>query len=100
MSCYSSTRRAYILALIEQKETQLDKANATYSALLEKDHESYKFDSGEGSQQVKRVKLSDLKEQIDSLESQIDRLYRRLECSGLVNFNLRRKHGVLNRRLV
>ena len=93
MNCLSSSRRARIIALILKKEELLEKAYETYQSLLESDVHSYRFDSNEGSQRVEQKKLKDLKDQIDSLESEIDNLYRKLECSGLVSINVRRKHG-------
>lgn len=83
--------RARIEAQIATKEQQLETANTTLSSLLSVDHESYKFDSNEGAQQVKRLKMLDLKEIIDSLESEIENLNRKLRGGGIVNINVRRK---------
>jgi hypothetical protein len=91
MSCFSSTRQARIRERLAQIEQQLTVANETYSELLAESAESYKFDSGEGSQHVKRRSLDELKKQIDSLLNERELLLRKLECGGIVNLNLRRK---------
>lgn len=90
MTCISNTQRAEIIAAINKKGAQLAIAEAAYERLLARDTESYRFDSGEGSQQAKSRKISDLADQIDRLESQIAALYRKLNGSGIVNMNLRR----------
>lgn len=90
MSFLSATSIAEIQAQIALKIEQLALANATYSELLQKQTEEYKFNSNEGSQSARRVKLNDIKDQIDSLEASIERLRRRLIAGGLVNVTLRR----------
>jgi len=97
MSCRNIARRARIIATIQIKQIQLAKLYATFERALETDAERYKFDSNEGSQQTWRRKLDDMKSVIDSLESEIDSLYRRLEGAGIVNMNLRRKRGPFSR---
>lgn len=91
MSYLSPAEKARIEALIVTKQDQLALANATYSKLLAKDIEEYRFDSNEGSQRARRVKLSEFKTQIDSLEAEIERLGRRLRQGGLVSVTLRRQ---------
>lgn len=91
MSYLSSYEIARIEALIATKQAQLALANTTYSSLLEQDIEEYSFNSNEGSQRARRVKLSMIKDQIDSLEAEIERLSRRLKQGGLVNITLRRQ---------
>jgi len=91
MSYLSSTERARIQALIDTKEAQLVLANETYTKLLQKDIEEYRFDSNEGSQRARRMDINKFKAQIDSLEAEIERLYRRLKAGGLVNVTLRRQ---------
>ena len=95
MSCLSSTRRTRIRARIAQKEVQLTAANAAYDAsLADGDVSKYRLDTGGGAGGEQEVALrspSVLLQQIQILESQLDRLYRQLEGGGLVNMNLRRR---------
>jgi uncharacterized protein Yka (UPF0111/DUF47 family) len=93
MSCLNPWYRARIIAKIVKKEALLEKAYETYEELLSSDIHSYRFDSNEGHQRAESKRLSELKEQIDSLEAEIDYLYRQLTCSGLTSINVRRKHG-------
>jgi chromosome segregation ATPase len=98
VSCLSSAQRAIILAQIAEKEAQLELANSTYSSLLEKEVNEYRFDSNEGSQKAIRIKLKEIQEQIEWLEASLDNLYRRLNSTGLLNFNLRRKFPAVRYR--
>jgi uncharacterized small protein (DUF1192 family) len=91
MSYQSASEIARIEALIETKTEQLALANALYSKLLAKHIEEYRFDSNEGSQRARNVKLTEVKDQIDSLQSEIELLSRRLKVGGIVNLNLRRQ---------
>ncbi len=91
MAYTSAAEIARIEALIATKIAQLALANTTYSALLANDIEEYRFDSGEGSQRARRVKLKEFKDQIDSLQSEIDTLNRRLRAGGLNSIVLRRQ---------
>jgi len=97
MGCRSVAEKTRIITRIRDKQIQLDTANVTYGEALEDGTERYKFDSHEGSQQTWNRSLTDLKNQIDSLEAEIDQLYRRLVCGGIVNLNLRRKRGPYGR---
>lgn len=90
MSCLSSSRIAQLKARLTKKTAQLDAANLLYDELLTDSTESYRFDSGEGSQQAKSKKLSDVQDQISILESEIDRLQAKLAGKGIVNMNMRR----------
>ena len=90
-NCLNTTERNRIRELIAVKEAQKEKAQTLLDTLLGEEVESYRFDSGEGSQQAKRRKLTEVKEIIDSLQQEIDALYRRLECGGLTVINVRRK---------
>lgn len=92
MSTLSSTERTRIQQQITLKESQLAAANTSYlSALQNAEAQSYKFDSGEGQQSVTRRRPSDIAHEINRLESEISRLYRRLDGTGLCNMNLRRR---------
>ena len=92
MSCIDSSTRTRILAQISKIETQLTALDTAFTeAVANAEVESYKFDSGEGSQQVKRRDPNDIQKLIDKLESRLAYLYRRLDGKGLVNMNLRRR---------
>jgi chromosome segregation ATPase len=82
MAHWNAARRAEIQAQIDTKTAQLTAANTTLESLLSESVESYKFDSGEGSQQAKRRKIDDLMALIQSLEAQIDWLRRKLQSGG------------------
>ncbi len=90
MSSFTSSRIAQLKARLKTKLAQLDAANLLYDELLTDSTESYRFDSGEGSQQAKSKKLSDVQDQISILESEIDRLQAKLSGKGIVNMNMRR----------
>lgn len=90
MSCLSSSRIAQLKARLTKKLVQETAANLLYDELLTDSNESYRFDSGEGSQQAKARKLSEVQKQISTLESEIDRLQNKLSGKGIVNMNLRR----------
>jgi len=85
----TATRDA-IRAEIVAKEAQLALANAALSAALT-EIASYRLDTGEGSQQTKYRGLEELQMAVDALESNIRSLYRRLNGTGIMNLNVRRK---------
>jgi len=91
MSCINSTTRTRLLARLTKREASLVLAEASYDELLANNVESYRFDSTEGEQQTKRRKLQDIKDQVDSLQAEIDNIRRRLDGKGIVNMNLRRR---------
>lgn len=92
MGYLSAKIRNRIKAKIALKESQLAAANAAYlQALGSADVESYKFDSREGKQETTLRSPSVILKQIEMLESDLDRLYRRLEGGGIISFNLRRR---------
>lgn len=84
------TTRQILIERLEKKKAQLVIVEKTYEELLAEPNESYRFDSGEGSQATKKRKLSDLSEQIDKLEAEIDGICRRLQGKGLTQIALRR----------
>lgn len=90
MSCLSSSRRSILTARLAKREASLVIVEATYDELLANEVESYRFDSTEGEQQTKRRRLQEVKDQIDSLISEIDRIRRKLNGAGISNMNLRR----------
>lgn len=89
MSCLTAERRVELEERLQKKQTLLENL---YSALDNFDGvREYKFDSGEGMQQTKYHSLADIQKNIEILESQIDRIKRILNGTGLNNINLRRK---------
>ena len=72
-------------------EAQIDTANDTMDSLLSKINESYRFDSGEASQQAKRMNIEKLSDQIDILERRAQAIRNRLNGMGVLNLNVRRR---------
>ena len=93
MGCLSSTRRTRILARIAALEAQLDAADETLERLLSKELSEYRFDSGEGTQQTKRLDVEKLNKIVDNLERRLCWYQSKLDCIGIVNLNLRRKQN-------
>ena len=98
MLCISSNRLALLTERLETKTAQLVKLYDAFDRRINP-AESYKFDSGEGSQQLKYLSLKDMQDAIDRLEKEIDALGRKLNGTGIVNMNLRRKSYPYNRTL-
>lgn len=82
----------YLKERLAKKIALLQKLEATYEKAIESGVESYSFSSGEGSQTTKNRKLSELKKQIESLESEIEQLVARLKQNGVVSLTLRRRN--------
>jgi len=97
MGRLNSAERQTLIDRRTTYQSMLTKLQATYEAELEKPIEEYRFSSGEGAQQARRRKLSELREEMQWLESEIDLINRRLKGSGLVNLNMRRKAGYSDR---
>jgi len=94
MAYLPPSQQARLQATLAVKEEQLSLAQAAYSKALESgDTESYLFDSREGKQSTTLRSPSVLSKEIRQLEADIDRLYRRLAGTGLVNMNLRRRYS-------
>ena len=64
----------------------LKSARETYAEMLKNPIESYRFDSGEGSQQTKYRTLKEVKDAIRELESELADI----EGKGIVTFGTRR----------
>lgn len=86
----TSTTRTEIENEIIAKEAQLALANTALSNALT-EIASYRLDTGEGSQQTKYRGLNELQMAVEMLEANIRSLYRRLNGTGIMNLNLRRK---------
>lgn len=92
MAYLSATTKARIEAQIATKTAQLEAINTAYlAALTNSEISTYKIDTGEGSEMVSRRNPAQLLVVINRLETEIDRLYRRLDGTGLCNMNLRRR---------
>jgi 6-phosphogluconolactonase (cycloisomerase 2 family) len=88
---YESIRTARIKRQLSQVQTAL---TALYTSMTEQSAsgvESYKFESGEGSQQTKRRSLTEIQDQIDRLEASEAHLINALYNMGLISVQLRRK---------
>lgn len=91
MSSLSSSLQSRLATTLAIKESQLALAQEAYAkALGSADTESYLFDSREGKQQTTLRSPSVISKEIRQLETDIERLYRRLSGTGIVNMNLRR----------
>lgn len=89
MSCLTTERRADLQEKLTKKEAQL---TVLYAAFENFDGvREYRFDSGEGMQQTKYRSLPEIQKTIDIIESQIERIKRQLNGTGLNNIVLRRK---------
>jgi hypothetical protein len=95
---YVGQRVARLRAKIKKIRAMIDALDATYLELAASSVDSYKFDSGEGSQQTNRKKLDSVRAEIDILEAQENHYINELYGMGIVNMNLRRKRPHENNR--
>lgn len=91
MSINDPTYRADLEARLAAKRAQLLLTQAALEELIPQNIEEYKLDTGEMEQRARRRKVKELQELQESLESEIDSIYRRLNGGALVSMNLRRK---------
>ena len=91
MSCLTAERRSILLARKAMYETQLEAADLALTAAMTA-HESYRLDTGQGSQQVKNRKIEDLTKVISYLEAKISSITRTLAGAGVASIVLRRRH--------
>lgn len=92
MSCLSSTVRAEKEAELINYQARLTKLEAAFDAATEAGLSSYKFDSGEGSQQAKFMSLNDMMNAINFTQSRINRINSELRGTGVYVASLRRRH--------
>lgn len=97
MSCLSTSTKADIQAKIVRMKEQLEIANDTLDSAVGNEILEYRFDSGEGSQRTQYKTPKQLTGIIDWLESRINYLTRKLNGTGLANFNMRRKQSFYGR---
>jgi uncharacterized membrane protein len=94
MSSYQLNRRRRLLAKKTKLEDQIDLLETAYeSAIQNAEVESYKFDSGEGSQQTKRRSLEEISKELEKLERSLSWVLNELAGIGVMNVQLRRKRG-------
>lgn len=91
MSCLSSIVVAEKKAELAKYEARLAKYETAIDSIVSGEIESYRFDSGDGSQQVKMLNMSDLEKQISYLQSRINRLRSELRGTAVMTVNLRRR---------
>jgi hypothetical protein len=99
MSCLTSAQRTAILAEIADIDEMIAAIKAAYlSALGNSEIETYRFDSGDGSQRADRRSPKELKDQWDDLLAMRGRLVRQLRGTLNVTLNFRRRRGRYGRR--
>jgi len=92
MTCLSSIVRAEKQAEIDRLEARLISLEAALDGVLAGGGiSSYRFDSGEGSQQVKYSSTTELIEAINFTQSRINRLKSELRGTAVFTGNLRRR---------
>ena len=94
MGCLTSSRVAAIKAEIVELDELIAVAKIAYKAALSNSEiETYRFDSGDGSQRADRRSPKQIREEIESLQATRNRLQRKLDGTSNVNMSLRRRRG-------
>jgi len=88
---YHSERRQRLLAQKAQYEKTLTSLYSSLDDAAASGIESYRFDSGEGSQSTKRRSLKDIHELIQFYEARLSWVINELNNMGIVTLQLRRK---------
>ena len=91
MSCLSSTVRAEKEAELARYVARLARYETALNSALDGGLDSYRFDSGEGSQQVKVLSIDKMEKSIGFLQSRINRLRGELRGTGVMTTNMRRR---------
>jgi transcription initiation factor IIF auxiliary subunit len=89
--CYDADRRAADEAYLEQLELMMTAMQAAYLAAVAETVDSYRFDDGAGSQQVKQRDTSKMLLDMENLKTTIDWYKRKLGCGLNVNIRQRRR---------
>ena len=92
MSCISSIVKAEKQAELARYIARLARYETALDSALDSGLESYRFDSGEGSQQAKIMSIDKLEKGIGFLQSRINRLNGELRGTGVITVNMRRRH--------
>ena len=91
MSCLSLKVRAEKEAEIATYVARLARYNAALDSALDGGLDSYRFDSGEGSQQVKVLSIDKMEKNIGFIQSRINRLRGELRGTAIMTTNMRRR---------
>lgn len=91
MSCLNSKQKAALEAEIASYEEQLILINQGLKATLGTGIKSYKFDSGEGSQQVTYLTPKEMLDQKRLITNQITVARQKLNCTRSVSVTIRRR---------
>ena len=92
MACIPTWRYNELIAQKATLEAQIAAINtAITSAAGNSEIESYKFEDGGGSQQVKRQSIEKIIKTQTLLQAQLDRVNRILNGSGMTNMSQRRR---------
>lgn len=91
MPCYNADRRAADEEYLEALEAQLTALQQAVLSITSSTTESYRFDDGAGSQQVKNRSLKELRIEMQSLKKEIDYYKRKLGGCLLINIRQRRR---------
>ena len=94
MSCLSAQQISEKRADLLRWETHLSNLDTAFAGgLVEAGGiRQYRFDSGEGSQQVSYYKPNEMMDSIRFAEGRVNRLRRELRGSGVITANMRRRH--------
>lgn len=91
MGSMSTTTAARLQAQLARLEAQIEAANVVLDSLTTQEIESYRLDTGEGSQQAKRWDMAKIDSLISRLEQRAEHIRQRLTGLGCVSLNVRRK---------
>jgi hypothetical protein len=93
MGCLPPSQVAAIKAAIAKLDALIDAAYTAYTAALTNSEiETYRFDSGEGSQRADRRAPAEIREEIENLEAARNRLARKLAGTSNTTINWRRRN--------
>lgn len=88
---YVQDRKSRLRQQLARVQAQIASLNDSMDELSAQQVESYKFDSGEGSQQATRRKIAEIADLIDRLEAKEAHLINEINNMGLMSVAVRRK---------